>query len=133
MDKDSGLVRRAELTPANIYESEVADMLICGDEAAVYADKTYEHKERRRRLRAEGVKDRIMHRSHKNQAELPIWQKRRNALIGPIRKHVERVFGTLKRSYGYHQVRYYTLEANATQLFLLTTAMNLKRAAVLLK
>ena len=132
VDEDSGLVRRAVLTPAKVYESQVADELICGDERAIYADKAYEHKDRRRRLKAMGIKDRIMHRSHKNQSELPRWQSRRNALIGPIRRRVERIFGTLKRSYGYTHVRYFSLQANATQLYLLTTALNLRRAAVLL-
>lgn len=131
VDQDSNLIRRTELTPAKVYESEVADRLICGDERAVYADKAYEHKDRRRRLKAQGIKDRIMHRSHKNQPALPYWQQRRNALIAPIRRKVEHVFGTLKRSYGYVRVRYYSLERNATQLSLLAVALNLRRALVL--
>lgn len=131
VDQHSGLVRRAVLTPAKVYESEVADQLISGDERAVYADKAYEHKERRRRLKAEGIKDRIMHRSHKNQPALPHWQQRRNALIAPIRRQVERIFGTLKRSYGYTRVRYYSLAANETHLHLLATALNLRKAQVL--
>lgn len=131
VDRSSGLIRRVELTSAKIYESEVADRLVCGDEAAVYADKAYEHKERRARLKAAGIKDRIMHRSHKNQAGLPPWQARRNRLISPIRAAVERVFGTLKRSYGYRQVRYFSLAANTTQLHLLAIAFNLRRALAL--
>jgi IS5 family transposase len=60
MDQGSCLIRRSRLTPAKVYESEVADDLILGDEKAVYADRAYEHKERRRRLKALGIKDRIM-------------------------------------------------------------------------
>lgn len=131
VDQDSTLIRRAKLTPANIYESLVADELICGDERAVYADKSYEHKERRKRLRARGIKDRIMHRRSKHYPALPHWQQRRNDLIGPIRKPIERVFGTLKRSYGYVRVRYYRLHRNAVQLCLLAVAFNLRRAVVL--
>lgn len=129
VDATHGLIRRAILTPAKTYESEVADDLICGDEQAVYADKAYEHKQRRKRLKAAGIKDRIMHRSHKNQMGLPHWQQRRNHLIAPIRAAVERVFGTLKRCYGYTSVRYFNLAANATQLRLLAIAYNLRRAA----
>lgn len=132
VDQGSGLIRRAELTAANIYESEVAEALICGDERAVYGDKAYEHKARRARLKAKGVKDRIMHRSHKNQAALPPWQARRNHLISPIRAAVERVFGTLKRGYGYWRVRYRGRAANLLQLRFLCIAYNLRRAAVLL-
>lgn len=131
VDEGSGLIRRAILTSAKVYESEVADALICGDEAAVYADKAYEHKARRAALRARRIKDRIMHRSHKNQPALPPWQQRRNRLIAPIRSAVERVFGTWKRGYGYRRVRYFSLAANATQLRLLCIAFNLRRAVAL--
>ena len=133
VDEGSGLIRRVILTPAKTYESEVADGLICGDERAVYGDRAYEHKQRRARLKARGIKDRIMHRSHKNQTGLPPWQARRNRLIAPIRAAVERVFGTLKRCYGYTRVRYFSLAANATQLRLLAIAFNLRRAEAILR
>ena len=67
VDEGTGIVRAAVLTPAHVYESEVADALIGWDEQAVYADKAYESKERRKRLRERGINDRIMHRSHKHQ------------------------------------------------------------------
>ena len=132
VDQGSGLIRRALLTPAKVNESEVADALVCGDERAVYGDKAYEHKDRRRRLKAARIKDRIMHRSHKNQAGLPPWQARRNKLIGPIRAAVERVFGTFKRSYGYRRVRYRSLDANRLQLLMLCVAFNLRKADTLM-
>ena len=131
VDQGSGLIRRAELTSARINESLVADALICGDEGAIYADKAYEHKDRRQRLKAAGIKDRIMHRSHKHQAALPHWQAIRNRLISPIRSAVERVFGTFKRTYGYRRVRYRSLQANLLQLRLLCIAFNLRRADAL--
>lgn len=132
VDEGSGLIRGAVLTPAKTYESEVADALVQGDERAVYADKAYEHKARRRRLRAMGIKDRIMHRANKHQPVLPHWQAQRNRLIAPIRANVERVFGTLKRSYGYRRVRYRGLVKNQSHLHLLCIAINLRRAEVLI-
>ena len=72
-----------------------------------------------------------MHRSHKHQSGLPHWQARRNRLIAPIRAQVERLFGTMKRSYGYDRVRYYSLAANAVHLDLLCIAINLRHAEVL--
>jgi len=128
VDQDSNLIRRVRLTPAKVNESLEADQLICGDERAVYADKAYENKHRRARLKAQHVKDRIMHRSHKNQRALPHWQQRRNALIAPIRRKVEHVFGTLKRSYGWFRMRYFSLRANAAHLYLVAVAYNLRRA-----
>lgn len=131
VDEGSGVIRRAELTSAKIYESQVADRLVCGDERAVYADKAYELKTRRAALKAAGIKDRIMHRSHKNQARLPHWQAVRNRLISPIRSAVERVFGTLKRTYGYRRVRYIGLQANLAHLRLLCVAFNIRKAIAL--
>lgn len=131
VDQGSHLIRAAELTSARVYESEVADDLVMGDEKAVYADRAYEKKERRKSLRAAGIKDRIMHRSHKHQKRLPHWQQVRNRLIAPIRAAVERTFGTMKRSYGYERVRYRGLTRNQSHLFLLCIAVNLRRADVL--
>lgn len=132
VDEGSGLIRRAELTSAKISDSEKAEALVCGDEHAVYADRGYESKERRKRLRQAGIKDRIMHRNHKHRPALPHWQAVRNRLISPIRAAVERVFGTFKRGYGYRRVRYLGLEANRLQLRLLCIAFNLRRAETLL-
>jgi len=131
VDQGSGLIRAGDLTPAKTYESEVADDLIQGDEGAVYADKAYEQKARRQRLKAAGIKDRIMHRANKHHPVLPHWHQVRNRLIAPIRAQVERLFGTMKRCYGYRRVRYRGLERNRSHFHLLCIAINLRRAEVL--
>jgi transposase, IS5 family len=131
VDQGSGLIRRLAVAPAHVNESAVADALICGDEKAVYADKGYESKSRRRALKRRGIKDRIMHRSHKNQSALPHWQGRRNALIAPRRAPVERVFGAFKRLYGRTRLRYFDFRHNLADLHRLATIYNLRRAAAL--
>jgi len=131
VDAGSGLVRRVVLTSAKIYESEVAEQLICGDERAVYGDRAYEHKARRARLKAAGIKDRIMHRRHKYIAALPRWQQRRNNLIARRRAPVEAVFSALKRLYGLARARSLTLERNRARLLAIVTAYNLRRAVIL--
>lgn len=128
MDEKSGLIRQAAFTPGNVYESLVADRLVSGDEGAVYGDRAYESRRRRQWLRSQGIKDRIMHRSHKRQKQLPYWQQRHNDLISPIRKQVEKVFGTLKRSYGYFRVRYRGLQRNTVEMWFKVMAYNLRRA-----
>jgi len=131
VDRGSGFIRRAQLTPANVHDSQPADELIMGDERAVYADKAYASHARRATLKARGIKDRIMHRPNKHHPELPPWQRRRNLLISGARAAVERTFGTLKRTYGYRCVRYFSLVANAIELQLKCLAFNLRRLAVL--
>jgi IS5 family transposase len=131
VDRGSGFIRRARLTPANVHDSQEADKLVMGDERAVYADKAYASHARRAALKARGIKDRIMHRPNKHHPELPRWQRRRNVLISAARAAIERTFGTLKRSYGYRRVRYFSLAANAIELQLKCFAFNLRRLAVL--
>lgn len=131
-DKGSNIIRKVAFTPAHVAESNVADALISGDEAAVYADKGYESKRRRAALKAKGIKDRICHRSHKNQAALPRWQVIRNKAISKRRAAVEQVFGTGKRVFGYVRARSTNFATNLGQAICFATVYNLRRAATLL-
>ncbi len=72
-----------------------------------------------------------MHRSHKHQRGLPYWQKRRNELIKPRRALVEKVFGTLKRVYGYGHVRYRGLERNGVEMWFKLMAYNMRKVVKL--
>lgn len=45
-----------------------------------------------------------------------------------MRSAVEKVFGTLKRSYRYHRVRYRGLEWNAIEMWFKVMAYNLRRS-----
>lgn len=129
VDEGLGLIRSRRLTPAKVYESEVADALVLGDEKAVYADKAYEKHSRRAALKARGIKDRIQHRRSRMQRELPYWQGVRNKLIGRIRSAVERTFSVLKGRYRLTRMRYRGLAANALHFDLVAIAYNLDRAA----
>lgn len=128
VDCGSRLIRRVLLSPANVNDTVPADALVCGDEQAVYADKAYATRARRRWLAGRGIKARIMHKSWGGGPPLSPWQKRHNALIAPIRAEVEGVFATLKRWLGFARVRYRGLGKNASHLNLLAMAYNMKRA-----
>jgi len=129
VDQGSGLIRSRCLTPAKVYESEVADDLVIGDERAVYADKAYEKGVRRAALKARGIKDRIQHRRSRVQPQLPRWQTLRNTLIGRVRTAIERTFSELKRGpYGLARMRYRGLKACHFHLDIAATAYNLRRA-----
>lgn len=128
VDLGSRLIRRVLLTPANVNDTVPADRLVCGDEAAVYADKAYAKRARSAWLKAQGIKDRIMHKSWGGGPPLSAWQKRHNGLIAPVRAEVEGVFATLKRWLGWSHVRYRGLARNASHLALAATAYNMKRS-----
>lgn len=128
VDHESRLIRRLELTPANTNDTLPADMLVCDDEQAVYADKAYAKRDRRLWLKSRGIKPRIMHKSWGGGPPLTRWQKRHNRLISPIRAQVEGVFATLKRWMGMTCVRYKGLDRNRSHLFLVALAYNMNRS-----
>lgn len=128
VDLGSDLIRSAILTGADVGESLVADALVQGDEAAIYADKAYDAQARREALAEAGIEDRLMYRAHARR-RLKGWQKWMNVALAPIRGQIERVFGLMKRAYGYRRVRYRGLARNGAHLQLLCAAVNLRRAA----
>lgn len=130
VDRGSGLVRQALMTPANVNDTLEADGLIQGDEREIWADAAYDSHARTALLKAKGLKNRICRRGNKHH-KLSTWATMRNTLIGRVRGRVETTFAVLKRHYGHGRARYLTLERNQTDMLLAFTAMNLRRAQVI--
>jgi transposase, IS5 family len=132
VDQGSLLVRSAQLTPANVAETVVADELIAAnsDGGVIYADKAYDTHHRRDLLARLGLADGIMHRPNKHHP-LTMRQRQRNAALSKIRCGVETVFAVLKRIYGFRRTRYTGLVRNQLQLTLLAICFNLRRMLVL--
>lgn len=131
VDQGSDLIRRAELTAANVNDTVMAEAMISGDERAVYADMAYDTHARRAALKARGIKPRIMHRPNKHHPILPPRLQRHNELIAYMRRPIERFFGLFKRHYGFQRMRYYSLARNHVRLVLMCMAVNLRRMLVL--
>jgi transposase, IS5 family len=127
VDQGSRLIRRLVLTPGNVNDTVPADSLVCGDEAAVYADRAYAKRDRVRALKDRGIKPRIMHKTWGGGPPLTRWQQRHNRLIAPIRAEVEGLFATLKRWMGLAAVRYRGLDKNQSHWFLVALACNMNR------
>lgn len=128
MDQGSRIIRRLAFTPANVNDTVPADGLICGDEATVYADKAYDSKARRERLKEMDIRDGIMRR-HNRWLRLGPWAVRRNAVISHRRAPIEPLFALFKRVYGFGRARYRGLMRNAAAFQLAATAINLQRWA----
>ena len=131
VDASSGLIRRVVVSSAKVYESEVADALIVGDEKAVYGDKAYENKHRRARLAARGIKDRSMRRANRWHPQQPLWRRRWNDMVARRRAPVEATFSAMKRLYGLGRARCTTLTRNAADIFTFAAIYNLRRATIL--
>jgi IS5 family transposase len=130
VDFVSGFIRKICLTTASVADTMMADELIMGDEQAVYADKAYDTKARRARLKAAGIKDRIAHRPNKHHP-LTHRQEQRNKGISRRRSGVERIFAIAKRLMGWRRVRYIGLARNAAHFDLICAAINLRRLEML--
>jgi IS5 family transposase len=126
VDAGSGLVRALATTPANVQEIVPARDLIQGDEQAVYADRGYDAEWLHRDLAERGIADGIMRRNRTNR-RLSEAELERNRALSLRRRSVEKLFGTLKRSYRLGRVPHFTLARNATALALACFAFNLRR------
>ncbi|MCS6785413.1 MAG: IS5 family transposase [Thiobacillaceae bacterium] len=130
VDAESQIVRAVIATPANVHDSVVADALVQGDEAAVYADKAYCDEGRRERLRAEGIAPRILYRARRNRP-LSEFQKAMNRRWSVVRAAVERVFADWKCRRSMARCRYVGLAKTQLHFSLLAIAHNMRRMAVL--
>lgn len=128
MDKTSRIIRRLLFTQANVNESAVADALICGDEAKVFADKAYDSHARSAALKAKGIQNAIMRRGHPSRPLTPA-DHRRNGRIAKVRGAIEPLFALFKNVHGLKRARYRGLDRNATAFQLAAIAINLKRWA----
>ncbi|MBA4419500.1 MAG: IS5/IS1182 family transposase [Syntrophus sp. (in: bacteria)] len=129
-DAESQMIRAVEMTSASVHDSRLLEHMTIGDEQAIFADKAYANAKQKRQCRAIGLYYGILDKGYRNRP-LTSKQKKRNRRLSAIRSAVERVFGTIKRIYGYRRVRYRGLAANNNHLHLLAIALNLKRMVVL--
>ena len=90
-------------------EGQVADDLICGDERRSMATRAT-REGAPRPAEGAGIKDRIMHRPHKNQPRCRAGRRGERPHRGAGRRRA--VFGAVKRLYGLARARYSTLARN---------------------
>ena len=126
VDAGSATVRACCLTPANVQDVTVAPDLVPPDGGTVYADRAYDAAAFRAALAARGCGDGVMRRARRTQPLAPA-EVARNHELSLKRRPVEAVFGTLKRSYGFHRMRYFSAARNAVALTLACIAFNLRR------
>jgi transposase, IS5 family len=130
VDEETGLVRKAEVTAADLHDVNMGEALMMGDEQAVYADKGYDSEALREAVKAKGAVPRIMKRKPRGKAE-PNWLKWLNRCYGAVRSGVERGFATMKGPYGLTRMAYIGRARNGLKVHLIAMAMNLKKMRVL--
>jgi transposase, IS5 family len=126
VDQGSELIRRIVMTPAHVHDGEMLPHVICADEGWVFADKAYDSKKNHRILREKNAQNGILMKGTRER-KLSGVEKMCNRILSKLRCPVERVFGTLKRSYRYNRARYLGLRKNFLQLTITSMAYNLRR------
>ena len=130
-DRAQVVTRLAEMSSADLHDSQRGEAMIQGDEQAYYGDKAYDSKALRATLTEQGIDDKIAYKAQRNKP-LVHWQKWFNRTASSVRVGVERSNATMKRWYGMARVRYLGLARNNCHLQFVVCAMNMKRALVLL-
>ena len=65
MDEESDLIRQAEMTSADVHDSQRGEAMIQGDEEAYYADKAYDSNALREKLASLGIADKIAYKAQR--------------------------------------------------------------------
>lgn len=119
---------------AKVHDSKHIDRLIENEPSggAVYADSAYMEQKRSDRLEQRGVKDGIVRRRVRGQADLTAAQREHNRLCSKVRALVEHPFAWMKGPMRYARARYRGLTRNASDFAHTAAAYNIKRSLSLL-
>lgn len=135
-DRDGGIVRQVEITPAHVNDGRMLGAVLPESPGEVYADLAYASVANNQQIRAAGgwscLPGRGVWAAPEDTtalAELKLW----NAQVGAVRRRIEKIFGTWKRSYGLRRMRWRGLAKAALQVRLTATAYNLRRAMALVR
>lgn len=126
IDEDSQIIKKLEFTKASLHDSNVFDNLVDYTEEAVFADKGYANKSRRKKLESKGIFDGILGKGYRNKPLSKI-QKKVNRLLSSIRNRVEKTFAFMKNVLGYQRCSYYDLERNRFEFIFASFVFNIRR------
>lgn len=130
VDYGTEIIHSAEFTPANVHDSNIFDSAIHGKEEAIYADKGYAKKKRKKDLESNGKFCGIMEKGYRNHP-LKKQQIARNKQLSRIRNIVERPFSFMKNVLGYDRCSYYDLARNRFEFILNCFVHNIRKCLTL--
>lgn len=123
---EDGFILRQKVTPGNVYDGNLREDLLTGEEGQAYADSVYHSKEGEEELARRQVDSRIQRKGcrHKKLSQQDIdW----NEEVGVTRAIIEHQFAEYKERYGLRRTRFLGLLMNACNAGLAAIAHNLKK------
>jgi len=130
IDEESEIIKQVEFTKASIHDSTMFESIVDFTEEAVYADKGYANKHRRKHLEEKHIFDGILRKGYRN-TPLSKIDILLNGFLSTIRNRVERPFAFMLRILGYSRCRYYDLKRNRLEFFMKAMIYNLRRMIAL--
>jgi transposase, IS5 family len=128
VDRRHKLVRRYQVTPASLHDSQVIDDVLDPDNTAsdVFADSAYRSAEIEAKLAEQGLKSRIHRKGHRGRP-LGEREQRGNRTRSKVRARVEHVFGAQANDMGGTLVRSIGLVRAKARIGLKNLAYNMRR------
>jgi len=126
IDEDSQIIKQLEFTKASVHDPNEFDYLVDYTEEAVFADKGYANKPRRKKLESKGIFDGILEKGYRSKPLSKI-QKKVNRLLSSVRNEVEKTFAFMKNVLGYDRCSYYDLETNRFEFTFVALVFNIRR------
>lgn len=127
-DQDAGLIRGVEVTTANVHDAAELGAVLPEAPGDVYGDSAYAGSRPEAAIRARGGTPRVVHTGTWGGAEALARLQAHNAEVSHVRGRIEKVFGTMKRSYGLRRMRWLGLVKAGLQVRLAAIAYNLRRS-----
>ena len=126
IDEDSEIIKTVEFTKASIHDSSQFDQLVDYSEQAIFADKGYANKNRRKLLERRDILDGILSKGYRNKP-LSKSEKKFNKLLSTVRNKVERPFAYMKRILNYQRCSYYDLKRNRFEFIMAALVYNIRK------
>jgi IS5 family transposase len=127
-DQEAGLIHRVEVTTANVHDAAELGAILPDTPGDTYGDSAYAGSKSEAAIRARGGTPRVVHTGTWGGAEALARLKAHNAEVRRVRARIEKVFGTMKRSYGMQRMRWLGLAKAGLQVRLTAIAYNLRRS-----
>ena len=125
-DTRGHFIENVIVTSATTHDNEAFDDLVKDETKAVFADKAYIDKEKKRAFRTRGIFWGVLDRASRGH-ELSGKQDKDNRQKSSVRSRGEHPFAWMKRAMHFEGTRFRGLRKNTFHIMLVCTAYNLKR------
>lgn len=133
IDEDSEVIKTVEFTKASLHDSNAFEQLIDYTEEAIFADKGYANKNRRKKLERRNIFDGILSEGYRNKS-LSQSKIRLNKLLSTVRNKVvvihpfgKRPFAYMKRILNYQRCNYYDLRRHRFEFIMVALVYNIRK------